>query len=197
MRFEDPEEEAPLALERALKEVRAIYRQADAAYAPFSCPASGECCQLAVTKRPPWLWRVEWELLRRGRGVPPARSDGGCPYLDGAGLRCTAYADRPLGCRTFFCERIQGPAKQPRDLLNGLSKRMEVLSLRVSDEEPRPLPEWTVQPQRVTSRSGAPGAGSPSAAPPGRGSPGCAPPGSLPLPPARSPPATGSPVRSR
>ena len=27
--------------ERVLKELRTVYRQADAAYAPFSCPASG------------------------------------------------------------------------------------------------------------------------------------------------------------
>lgn len=141
--WEEDADEPPLPLERALKEVRAIYRQADEAYLPFSCPASGECCQLAATKRPPWLWGPEWELLRRGRALPPARADGGCPYLDAVGKRCTAYADRPLGCRTFFCERIRGPARQPRDVLNALSKRLEQLSLRLFPEQgPKPLPEW-------------------------------------------------------
>ncbi|MHB8878075.1 MAG: YkgJ family cysteine cluster protein, partial [Myxococcaceae bacterium] len=48
----------------ALLETRALYRLADAAYAPFSCPASGECCQLAARGREPWLWPSEWRLLQ-------------------------------------------------------------------------------------------------------------------------------------
>ncbi|RYZ31921.1 MAG: YkgJ family cysteine cluster protein, partial [Myxococcaceae bacterium] len=69
--WDDADDEAPAsgtrALERALQETRTVYRQADEAYAPYSCPASGECCQLAVTKRQPWLWLPEWELLKRGK----------------------------------------------------------------------------------------------------------------------------------
>lgn len=129
---------------RALQELRAIYRQADAAYAPFSCPASGECCQLAKTKRQPWLWYPEWLLLARGRPLPPPREDGGCPYLDAEGKRCTVYADRPFGCRTFFCERIRGPARQPGDTVNALLVRLEYVSQRIlpSLTAPRPLLDW-------------------------------------------------------
>jgi Fe-S-cluster containining protein len=144
----DDEEEAPataaVAEARALSELRAIYRQADAAYAPFSCPASGECCQLAKTRRQPWLWYPEWRLLSGQRPLPPRRADGGCPYLDAAGLRCTVYADRPFGCRTFFCERIRGPARQPVETVDALLRRLEAVSQRVRPglTGPRPLLEW-------------------------------------------------------
>jgi Fe-S-cluster containining protein len=130
--------------EQALRELRAVYRQADAAYAPFSCSASGECCQLAVTQRQPWLWYPEWRLLTRHHPLPPPRADGGCPYLDAAGKRCTVYADRPFGCRTFFCSRIRGPSRQPADTVTALLLRLERVSQRVlpSLKGPRPLLEW-------------------------------------------------------
>ena len=130
--------------ERALKELRTVYQRADAAYAPFSCPASGECCQLATTRRQPWLWWPEWLLLARRHPLPPPRADGGCPYLDAAGRRCTVYADRPFGCRTFFCDRIRGPARQPAEAVNALLVRLERLSERLlpSLKGPRPLLDW-------------------------------------------------------
>ncbi|MFB1481370.1 YkgJ family cysteine cluster protein [Corallococcus sp. RDP092CA] len=146
--WDDGDDETPApgtrALERALQETRAVYRQADAAYAPYSCPASGECCQLAVTRRQPWLWLPEWELLKRSGPLPSPRADGGCPYLDASGLRCTVYADRPFGCRTFFCQRIQGPARQPAEAVSRLLLRLERISQRVmpSLRGPRPLLEW-------------------------------------------------------
>jgi hypothetical protein len=141
---EPPETGAAVAEARALKELRVIYQRADAAYAPFSCRASGECCQLARTRRQPWLWHPEWQLLVSRHGVPPPRADGGCPYLDAAGQRCTVYADRPFGCRTFFCERIRGPARQPAEAVDALLRRLEAVSLRVRPEltGPRPLLEW-------------------------------------------------------
>lgn len=144
----DDEDEAPRASEiaeaRALQELRVIYQRADAAYAPFSCPASGECCQLAQTRRQPWLWYPEWHLLRSRHGLPPPREDGACPYLDTAGKRCTVYMDRPFGCRTFFCERIRGPARQPAEAVDALLRRLEAVSQRVRPHlnGPRPLLEW-------------------------------------------------------
>ncbi|ADO73988.1 YkgJ family cysteine cluster protein [Stigmatella aurantiaca] len=145
----DDEDEAPRAHEtvleaRAIQEVRVLYRQADTAYAPFSCPASGECCQLARTQRQPWLWYPEWRLLTRQRPLPPPRPDGGCPYLDATGTRCTVYLDRPFGCRTFFCERIRGPARQPAEAVDTLLRRLERISQAVRPDQtgPRPLLEW-------------------------------------------------------
>lgn len=136
------------ALRAAITEVRAVYRKADAAYAPFSCPASGECCQLAHTKREPWLWSPEWALLLEslrlaGRTLPPQRPDGGCPFLDDEGRRCTVYADRPFGCRTFFCSRVTGPARQPKGAVIALSQRLEALAQRVDPKETGPQPLFT------------------------------------------------------
>lgn len=136
----------------ALGALAVVYREADAAFAPFSCPASGECCQLAVTRREPWLWRAEWlrvlaRLERDGRTLPPARDDGACPLLDASGLRCSIYTDRPLGCRTFFCDRIRGPARQPLEAMEQLQRRLLRLSedLDGTEAQPRPLLTWAQQ----------------------------------------------------
>src|SRR5690606_39132397 len=136
----------------ALQQTMAVYRLADAAYAPFSCPASGECCQLSKTGREPWLWLPEWLLLlehvRRERGgeLPADRADGGCPFLDAAGRRCTVYADRPLGCRTYFCHRVKGPSREPLETMVALSRRLEHAAAALAGdgpvEGPRPLTEW-------------------------------------------------------
>ena len=131
-----------------LRDTRAVYRLADAAYAPYSCPASGECCQLAVTKRQPWLWLPEWLVLKdrlrqQGRPLPPRRPDGGCPFLDETGKRCTVYEDRPFGCRTFFCSRISGPARQPLNEVIRLSRRLEVLSSKLDSNLTGPRELWS------------------------------------------------------
>ncbi len=133
----------------ALREVRAVYRQADEAYARFRCPESGECCQLSRTGREPWLWRTEWALLReelatQGRSLPGPRADGGCPFLDPAGKRCTVYAARPFGCRTYFCARVTGPPREPAERVNQLLLRLEAVTRNTAgeDEVPRPLTAW-------------------------------------------------------
>lgn len=128
----------------ARTETLAIYRKADAAYGPFSCAASGECCQLSKTQRQPWLHPSEWDVLRRAvTTLPPARDDGGCPFLDAAGKRCTVYASRPFGCRTFFCERIRGPSRQPAEVVDSLLRRLHAVNEDTYDAaDPRPLFDW-------------------------------------------------------
>jgi len=116
-----------------LLETRAIYRLADAAYAPFSCPASSECCQLTQRQRQPWLWPSEWKLLedeaiKKWGALPQPRPDGACPFLDEAGKRCRVYEVRPLGCRTYFCHRKSGPSKEPLETMVSLSKRLEFIN---------------------------------------------------------------------
>ena len=46
------------AARAAARALEALYRQADATWSGFRCPASAECCQLAVTGREPWLWAL-------------------------------------------------------------------------------------------------------------------------------------------
>lgn len=136
------------AARRALTETRHVLREASRAWAAFSCPGTSECCQLATTKRPPWLWPSEWAVLtarlaRDRRPLPPARADGGCPFLDEAGRRCTVYEDRPAGCRTFFCHRVIGPTRVPAPETNALLERLAAANLAVDPRAaPRSLLEW-------------------------------------------------------
>lgn len=146
--------DSDLARRRARDETRHVLREGSRAWAPFSCPGTAECCQLAVTKRPPWLWPSEWDVLlehlrRARRPLPPARGDGGCPFLDEPGRRCTVYDARPLGCRTFFCHRVTGPARVPADETNALLERLAALNLAVDDEaRPRSLLDWWADARR-------------------------------------------------
>ncbi len=144
---ESGDEAAPLLPKQtALRQIRAVMRSADQAFAPFSCPATAGCCQLAKTGKEPHLWPAEWALLdarlQRDALPRPLRHDGGCPLLDATGRRCTVYEDRPLGCRTFFCEKIRGPARQPVEAMDALSRKLRDLSEAMGDEiGPRPLRE--------------------------------------------------------
>jgi Fe-S-cluster containining protein len=139
-----------------LAALRAIYDEVDATLAGWSCPASADCCHFARTGREPYLWPNEWALLEeslaargsgRGagrRGLPIVDEERTCPLLDGSG-RCTVYAARPFGCRTYFCERAEGPAKKrPRERLAELGRRLAALAERAepSGEGPRPLSRW-------------------------------------------------------
>lgn len=144
--------ESDLAWRRAVTETRAILKKGSAAWDQHGCPGTAECCQLAVTKRPPWLWPSEWlvieaRLSREKRPKPASRPDGGCPFLDAAGKRCTIYEDRPLGCRTYFCHRITGPAKVPAEATNALLERLAAVNIAADAEAvPRSLLGWVFPP---------------------------------------------------
>jgi uncharacterized protein len=134
---------------RALeKETRAVLAKADLAVAGWSCPATSECCQLKATGVLPWLHFSEWRLLLgeladQQRPLPPPREDGGCPFLDATGKRCSVYAARPVACRTYFCHRAQGPGQSPRAQIDALFERLHAAHLAGDVEEvPRSLPEW-------------------------------------------------------
>lgn len=130
---------------RAVAETLAVLRKASAQWAPYRCPGTAECCQLGVTKREPWLWPTEWQVIlnhlaQEHRAMPPPRADGGCPFLDGSGQRCTIYEARPFGCRTFFCHRIEGPARQPVAATNTLLERLMRINVSLDAQaEPRAM----------------------------------------------------------
>ncbi len=150
----DEDESAPeqglqrVAVRRAVTETMAVLRMASAQWANHGCPGTAECCQLSTTKREPWLWPSEWQALlelleREHRPLPPPRADGGCPFLDPAGLRCTVYAARPFGCRTYFCHRITGPAKQPVEGTHALLERLTSINVALdAQSQPRSMLQW-------------------------------------------------------
>ena len=132
----------------------ALYAKADALFAPFSCDGSTECCRFGVTGREPYvtpieLAEIELALTRRGAPLPrqravsrrlPVVADARpCPLLDENG-RCSVYAPRPLGCRTFFCDRIQGPGRVPRDEINYNARRVADLAARHEPRDPHSRP---------------------------------------------------------
>jgi Fe-S-cluster containining protein len=132
-----------------------VYRETDEVLSGWSCSLSLDCCHFARTGREPYLWPNEWALLRRAfaaRGLGKRRlavlphgpsgreADGACPLLSREG-RCTVYADRPFGCRTYFCDKGLGPTRRPpRQELAELGRRIAMLARRVEPHEgPRAL----------------------------------------------------------
>lgn len=122
----------------------ALLQQADALTAGWACPASTECCRFAVTGREPYLTHAEWQLLvvetkRQGRKLPavPDDDDGRCAFLNEQG-RCRVYAVRPLGCRTFFCERASGPHPLDKAALQTVARDLS----DVHHDKARPLRAW-------------------------------------------------------
>lgn len=130
----------------ARTELLALYKEVDALLSPFSCPASGECCHFATTGREPYPHAVELaEVEHAARAMAPkpklrlakVSDDRTCPLL-GTDGRCRIYASRPFGCRTYFCERIDGPGKIPRDRVQEIGRRIADLSARAFPRDPGP-----------------------------------------------------------
>lgn len=134
-----------------------IYAELEAAQSGATCDASTECCRFARTRREPWVTRLEVIALERARrrstaprGRPeplrlplfePMKDEGLCPVL-GADGRCTAYAWRPFGCRTFFCDRAAVPFPLPHREMLAYVRRIEELAEKLAEpgaSEGRPL----------------------------------------------------------
>lgn len=131
-----------------LEGLRAIYGEARALLDGWSCDGSTECCRFSLTGREPYLWPIEWEFLATAlRGTRKQKRSlavvGDCPLLAQDG-KCTVYEARPFGCRTFFCERAEGPTRRPpRAALAELGRRIATLSERTQPGVgPRALRRW-------------------------------------------------------
>ena len=131
----------------ARTELLALYKETDALMAPFSCPASTDCCRFAVTGREPYPHAVEMaEVLDAARAVAAPKKtklaviesdrERRCTFLSDRG-RCVVYASRPFGCRTYFCEKIEG-GKLPRDAIQSIARRIADLSARAFPRDPGP-----------------------------------------------------------
>jgi uncharacterized protein len=159
---DDGDAEKPrLPRAEGLRRTRAVLQDADRAFSGYSCPASAECCQLAKTQKLPWLWPSEWAVLEarleKDHRLPVSpRPDGACPLLDESGKRCTVYEDRPFGCRTFFCDKAQGPKRAPIEQADALQKALKGLSVELDDGayEPRTILDWLLDPRTDPQRQG-------------------------------------------
>jgi uncharacterized protein len=136
-----------------MAELRALYAEVDALTAGFTCEASTDCCRFGVTGREPYPTAVELaELeravkarggLKKSRSLPVA-GERRCAMLSDEGA-CMVYAARPFGCRTFFCERAQGPAGEsarslPRAEIARLGRAIADVSARYAPADPGPRP---------------------------------------------------------
>jgi uncharacterized protein len=134
-----------------LAELAGVYRDADALYAGWSCPASTECCRFGVTGREPYVTSIEVAAVKKAiaarggmrswkRGLPVVSDERRCPLLDAAG-RCAVYAARPLGCRTFFCDRAEAGDRVRQREVNTLVRRIQDIAARhePGGDQGRPL----------------------------------------------------------
>ncbi len=143
-----------------LAELSAVYRDVDARLEGSGCPASTECCRFGVTGREPYVTSIELAALRRAidarggarswkrakdakeaqaRSRLPVADQRECPLLDAAG-RCAVYAARPLGCRTFFCDRADVVVPLAQREVNALVRRIQDIAARHEPEGDRGRP---------------------------------------------------------
>ena len=138
-----------------LAELDALYARVDALYADWTCPSSTECCRFGITGRQPYVTAIEASairhvLARRGglleankRALPMLLSEAQervCPLLNKQ-QRCSVYKQRPLGCRTFYCNKATCGSGPDRDALAQLTRELQDLAARhrMGGDEPRPL----------------------------------------------------------
>jgi Fe-S-cluster containining protein len=129
-----------------LADLQAVYRDADLLHAGWSCPASTECCRFGVTGREPYVTSIELAAVRKaaaarggmrswkkapplGPSLPVVDEERRCPFLDVSG-RCAVYAARPLGCRTFYCDRADAGGKVKQREVNALVRRIQDIAAR-------------------------------------------------------------------
>ncbi len=136
-----------------LSELHAVYADADALFSLWSCPSSTECCRFGITAREPYVTSIERFALMRAAAArggfgtwKPANqpiSDAGpdgkkhlvlaserpCPMLTSEG-RCAVYEWRPLGCRTFFCERAEQGSPVAHKKVLALVRRVQAIAAR-------------------------------------------------------------------
>ena len=138
---------------------------ADQVFAGWTCPASTECCRFGVTGREPYVTSIEIALIRRAiaarggakswkragaggaagdatarRALPLAIDERRCPMLTDAG-RCAIYAARPLGCRTFFCDRATAAGRVRHHEVSALVREIQAIAAQheVAGDQGRPL----------------------------------------------------------
>jgi hypothetical protein len=120
-----------------------VFAELGALYSDATCPRSTRCCRFKQTGRVPYVWPVEGRrvlagIARRGGRLPMQGAPGDCPLIlaDGG---CSVYADRPFGCRTFFCDDATLPHGNRRREVDVLAKRLRTASEGLGERELVPL----------------------------------------------------------
>jgi Fe-S-cluster containining protein len=138
-----------------LAELEALFARVDALYADWSCPTSTECCRFGITGRQPYVTSIESLAVRSAlarlggplsdnrRALPILMSEAlerVCPLLDRK-QRCSVYEVRPLGCRTYFCERADKGAGPSHAQLREITLELHELAARyqLGGDAERPL----------------------------------------------------------
>lgn len=139
-------------------DLAALYAEIDTRLAGHACPSTTECCRFGITGREPYVTSIELAYLKRaiaerGGKTPLERNKGAkrlpvaglrdertCPLL-GADARCAAYSARPLGCRTFFCERATADRPLSQQETNAFVRRVKEIAAaeRPGGDQGRPL----------------------------------------------------------
>jgi len=124
-------------------ELESILQRLSGLFSSATCPRSTRCCRFKQTGRTPYLWPVEARRVlkgigRRGGRLPREGAPGDCPLLlkDGG---CSIYADRPFGCRTFFCDDATLPQGNRRQEVDSLSRELRGVSERLGETDLVPL----------------------------------------------------------
>ena len=73
--------------------------------------------------------------------LPLGGESGDCPLIKPDG-GCSIYADRPFGCRTYFCGDATLPDGHPRREIDRLSKELRTLSEQSGERDLLPLTTW-------------------------------------------------------
>ena len=84
-------------------------------------------------------WKRASGRAPRARGCRVVDEERACPLLDAAG-RCAVYAARPLGCRTFFCDRAEVVAPIRQREVNALVRRIQEIAARHEPDGDRGRP---------------------------------------------------------
>jgi hypothetical protein len=144
--------------ERALLvELETVWQQVAAIFGAHSCPGTTECCRFAVTGREPYVTSIELCAIARAvaaRGGPlkdkrraaPLASrvtrvqERTCALLDQQ-ARCVIYPSRPLGCRTYYCDRVDRDRVVRQREISALVRQVQEIAARhrPGGDQGRPL----------------------------------------------------------
>jgi len=84
------------------------------------CSQCGRCCNFVRNDYRLYASLPERALVAARHGTPRLTPDGDCGFLrDGS---CSIHPDRPLGCRTFFCDPAHKSREQ--DLYHEYQRRL-------------------------------------------------------------------------